>query len=64
MKTTELWIALAAIAGLLIATYADSDSLNRVDGWRFVTFVVVAYLVSRGLAKVATADRFDRHWNQ
>lgn len=60
VKTTEFWLAIVAIAGILVATYADSDSLNRVDGWRFVTFVVIGYLISRGLAKVASYDRVDR----
>ncbi|UDY36721.1 hypothetical protein [Dermatobacter hominis] len=59
-KTTEFWVMLVAIAGILVATYADSDSFDRVDGWRFVTFVVVGYLISRGLAKVASYDRVDR----
>ena len=63
-KTTEFWLAIVAIAGILIATYADSDSLNRVDGWRFVTFVVIGYAISRGLAKVASYDRVDREMDR
>lgn len=56
-KTTEFFLTLVAVAGVLIATYADSDSLNRVDGWRFATFIVVAYVISRGLAKLASPNR-------
>ncbi len=63
MKTTEFWVMLVAVAGILIASYADSDSFSRDDGWLYVTLVVVAYLVSRGLAKVASYDRVDRDWN-
>lgn len=57
IKTSEFWIMLAMVGATLAATYADQDSLARVDGWRFAAFVVVAYIVSRGLAKIGTADR-------
>src|SRR5215218_10441995 len=56
-KTTEFFLTIVALAGVLIATYADSDSLNRVDGWRFATFIVIAYVISRGLAKLASPNR-------
>ena len=59
VKTTEFWVMLAAVAGILISTYADDDTLAREDGWRFVTFVVAAYLVSRGLAKLGTSEPHD-----
>jgi len=57
-KSTEFFLTLVAIAGVLIATYADSDSLARVDGWRFATWMVVAYVISRGLAKLASSNRW------
>ena len=44
----------AFVAGVLFATYADEDSLSRDDGWLFAAIVVVGYVVSRGLAKLAT----------
>jgi hypothetical protein len=58
-KTTEFWVMLAVAAGILISTYADDDTLAREDGWRFVTFIVAAYLVSRGLAKLGTREPYD-----
>jgi hypothetical protein len=57
IKTSEFWIMLAMVGATLAATYADQDSLARVDGWRFAALVVAAYIVSRGLAKIGTADR-------
>ena len=54
-KTSEFYFAIIAIAGILIATYADSDdSLVLDDGWRMATFVAVAYIISRGLAKAGS----------
>lgn len=58
-KTSEFYFAIIAIAGILIATYADGDdSLVLDDGWRMATFVVVAYIISRGLAKLGTREPY------
>ena len=57
IMTTEFWIMLAIVGATLVATYVDEDSLSRDDGWRIVAFVAAAYIVSRGLAKIGTADR-------
>jgi hypothetical protein len=57
-KTTEFWVMIVVVAGILISTYADDDTLAREDGWRFVTFVVAAYLVSRGLAKLGSREPY------
>jgi hypothetical protein len=54
--TTEFWGAVAAIAALLIATY-QMDDLTATQGWRLVAFVVIGYMVSRGLAKAGTGHR-------
>jgi len=47
------------VVAVLLATYADEDSLARDDGWLFAAFAVVAYVVSRGLAKLATREPYD-----
>ena len=51
-KTSEFYVMLAFVAAVLFATYLDADSLGREDGWRFAAFAVVAYIISRGLAKL------------
>ena len=56
-KSTEFYLTLAAIAGILIASYADSDSLSRTDGWKYTAWVVIAYVISRGLAKLGSSNR-------
>ena len=58
-KTSEFYFTIIAIAGILIATYADSDdSLVLDDGWRMATFVAVAYIISRGLAKAGSREPY------
>lgn len=55
--TTELWVFVAAVAGVLIATQ-QLDNMNAWDGWRLVTALAVGYMLSRGLAKAGS-----RHGN-
>jgi len=51
-KSSEFYVMVAFAAAVLVATYLGVDSLARADGWRFAAFAVVAYILSRGLAKL------------
>src|SRR5215207_9322187 len=57
-KTSEFYVMLVAVAGILITTYADEEYLSHGDAWRYAAAVVVAYIVSRGLAKLGTREPF------
>ena len=57
-KTTEFIFAIAAIVAVLIATYAEDDSLDAADGWRYAAWIAIAYIVSRGLAKLGTREPY------
>jgi hypothetical protein len=58
-KTSEFMMAVAAIVAILIATYADGDdTLTQNDGWRYAAWVAVAYIVSRGLAKLGVREPY------
>jgi hypothetical protein len=59
-KTSEFYVMAAFVAAVLFATYLDSDSLAREDGWRFAAFAVVAYILSRGLAKLGVRHPSDK----
>ena len=53
-KTTELIVYVLAVVGVLIAAlFVDggADGFNTADAWRYVTYLTVGYMVSRGLAK-------------
>jgi hypothetical protein len=62
-RSTELWIYLASVGGVLLASYlVDTNSSGadvfRADrAWWFITLLTIAYLGSRGLAKAATSWR-------
>ena len=64
-KTTEFWIYLAILLGLLIAgIVADADEGSEVDGfganqvWLYAVILTFGYLVSRGLAKSGSRDPY------
>jgi hypothetical protein len=57
-KTTEFMLAIIAIAGILIATYIGDADLGANEGWRYATWVAVAYIISRGLAKAGTREPY------
>jgi hypothetical protein len=63
-KTTEFFVMLLFVAGVLVATYADEDSISRDDGWLFAALAVAAYIVSRGLAKLGTREPYEEVRNR
>jgi hypothetical protein len=59
-KTSEFYVMVLFVAGVLIAAYATGeDALARDDGWLFASLAVVSYIASRGLAKLATREPYE-----
>jgi hypothetical protein len=58
VKTTEFYVMLVFVAGVLLATYADQDTLARRDGWFFAALAVGAYIISRGLSKLGSREPY------
>jgi hypothetical protein len=63
-KTTEMWLYLAAVIGVLIASQAvgggahnGSDYFTADKAWWYITLLTIGYLVSRGLAKAGSRTR-------
>lgn len=61
-KTTEMMAFVAMVAAVLIAA-AVSDTrgpgeLGANDAWRYVTFLTIGYMISRGLAKSGSRERY------
>jgi len=64
-KTTELYLYLAAVIGVLIASQVvdGADNGNGSDyfaadkAWLYITLLTIGYLVSRGLAKAGSRTR-------
>ena len=52
LRTTEFWMTIGLVVLVLLSTYLDEDTLNRAEGWRFATWAIMAYVISRGLSKL------------
>ena len=61
-KTTEFFAYLAAVVGVLIASaMVDEADFGPQEAWRYVTYLTIGYMVSRGLAKAGSSDPYDDH---
>ena len=50
IKTTELIVFAATVAGVLIAAAVD-DAIDAPLAWTLVTVLAIGYMLSRGIAK-------------
>ena len=58
-KTTELIIYVLAVLGVLIAAAIVTNASFGADhAWRYVTYLTVGYLISRGLAKAGSREPY------
>jgi hypothetical protein len=63
-KTSEFFVYLAAVAGVLISAAVITGGGAHVDiftsrqAWLYVTILTVGYMVSRGLAKAGSRDPY------
>jgi hypothetical protein len=53
-KTTELIVYVLAVLGVLIASAIVDQSFGADPAWRYVTYLTVGYMISRGLAKAGS----------
>jgi hypothetical protein len=59
VKTSEFWMMLIFAIAVIVAAYAKAaDALSRDDGWRYASFVAVAYIISRGFAKAGVREPY------
>ena len=57
LMTTEFWLTLLAAAAVVAVSYVD-DSLAVDHGWSLGIGLVAAYVISRGIAKAGSSERF------
>jgi hypothetical protein len=61
-KTTEFFAYLAAVAAIVITALAVSGDQNTADPFnaeqalRYITFLTIGYMLSRGLAKAGSRE--------
>jgi uncharacterized MAPEG superfamily protein len=64
-KTSEFAVFVAAVIGVLLASYLVKATDGRADyflaerAWFYVVLLSIGYMVSRGLAKCGTRNRRD-----
>jgi hypothetical protein len=57
-KTTELIVYVLAVLGVLIASMIVDQSFGADTAWRYVTYLTVGYMISRGLAKAGSREPY------
>jgi hypothetical protein len=63
-KTTEFFAYLAAVAAVVITAWVvdgngnTADPFNAEQALRYLTFLTIGYMVSRGLAKAGSRERY------
>ena len=57
-KTTELIVYVLAVLGVLIASAIVDNSFGADPAWRYVTYLTVGYMISRGLAKAGSREPY------
>ena len=69
-KTTEFFAYLLAVAGVLIAAWLidedaggggngdGGDYFTADEAWRYITFLTIGYMISRGLAKSGSREPY------
>ena len=55
-KTTELVVWAVTVLAVLLAA-AVTENLDGHDAWKYVTWLSVGYMISRGLAKAGSYQR-------
>lgn len=53
LATSEFWVMAIAIAALAFAGYVIDDITNATT-WKYGTWIAIAYIVSRGIAKAGS----------
>ena len=62
-KTTELIVFVLAVVGVLVAAAVtdngeDGQGFGAASAWLYVTLLAIGYMISRGLAKSGSRERY------
>jgi hypothetical protein len=58
-KTTELIVYALAVLGVLLASFIVQEASFGADhAWRYVTYLTIGYMISRGLAKSGSREPY------
>ena len=58
-KTTELIVYVLAVIGVLLASFIVQEASFGADhAWRYVTYLTVGYMISRGMSKAGSREPY------
>ena len=64
-KTTEFFVFLAVLAGILISAgvvdEANAGGFGAKQAWLYATILTAGYMISRGLAKAGSRQPYDEN---
>ena len=69
-KTTELIAYVVTVIAVLVASAVVDDpgrditGFSAKDAWLYVTILTSAYVISRGLAKSGSRERYDESYDE
>ena len=55
--TTEFWLTMLVAIAVVVISYVD-DSYSVDLGWKLGVGLVAAYVISRGIAKAGSSERY------
>jgi hypothetical protein len=58
LASSEFWVFGVAVAAMLFAGYVINDITNSTS-WKYITWLAIAYVVSRGLAKAGSQRDYE-----
>jgi hypothetical protein len=56
-KTSEFFVWVATVAAVLIASWIV-DGFGAHDAWKYVAYLSIGYMISRGLAKAGSREPY------
>jgi len=63
LATSEFWVMAIAAAAMFFAAYVIDDIADATS-WKYVTWIAIGYIVSRGLAKAGSQRSYDETWQR
>jgi hypothetical protein len=58
LASSEFWVMAGAVIALFVGGYVLDDIADGI-AWKYATWVAIAYIVSRGLAKAGSQRNYD-----
>jgi hypothetical protein len=58
LASSEFWVMAGAIVALFIGGYI-LDDIADANAWKYATWVAIAYIVSRGIAKAGSRREYE-----